>query len=202
MRDILRYKWPHDDRSVMQTTRDRYKVIYMDKVKDQIQTLLDKGLIATGNSLGSLLILKGDLTFKDLNSGLLSGADGDAFKAALTHPKMGYAPDDWSAFATRTADGEDFDSRELRDAIIAADVQTVIISDSTAQTAFRNAFADELADLPDLLDALLAPGQVVKVQGMRVLNLDGFEKSLGSKEQKTQRWKWLLEVPALREPLS
>ncbi len=186
----------------MQTTRDRHKVIYMDKIKDQIQTLLDQGLIASGNSLGSVLILKGDLTFKDLNSGLLSGADGDAFKAALTHKKMGYAPGDWSAFATCTADGKKFDSTELRDAIVAADVQTIIICDQPALDAFRNAFADELADLPNLMDALLAPGQVVKVLGMRVLNLDGFEKSLGYKDQKALRWKWLLEIPALKEPLS
>ncbi len=186
----------------MQTTHDRYKVIYMDKIKDQIQTLLDQGLIATGNSMGNLLILKGDLTFKDINSGLLSGADGAAFKAALTHPKLGYAPDDWSAFATKTAEGNEFDSKQLRDAIVAADVQTIIICDSTAQDAFRNAFADELADLPDLLDALLAPGQVVKVQGMRILNLDGFEKSLGFKDQKAQRWQWLQKIPALKEPLS
>ena len=185
----------------MQTTRDRCKVIYMDKIKDQIQTLIDKGLIASGNSLGSVLILKGDLTFKDINSGLLTGADGEAFKAALTHPKLGYAPGDWSAFSTSTADGEVFDPAELRDAIIAADVQTVILSDQKAQEAFRNAFAEELADLPDLLDALLAPGQVVKVQGMRVLNLNGFEKSLTSKEQKAQCWQWLQQIPALKAPL-
>ncbi len=186
----------------MQTSRDRHKVIYMDKIKDQIQTLINQGLIATGNSLGNVLILKGDLTFKDINSGLLSGADGEAFKAALTHPKLGYAPDDWSAFSTRTAEGNDFDPIQLRDAIIAADVQTVIICDQSAQEAFRNAFADELADLPDLLDALLAPGQVVKVLGMRVLNLDGFEKALGFKDQKAQRWVWLQQIPALKEPLS
>ncbi len=185
----------------METTRDRHKVIYMDKIKDQIKVLLDQGLIATGNSLGTVLILKGDLTMKDLNSGLLTGADGEAFKAALTHPRMGYAPDCWSAFATRTKDGSEFDSSQLRDAIIAADVQTVIICDAPAQEAFRNAFANELADLPDLLDALLAPGQVVKVLGMRVLYLDGFEKSLSFKEQKAQRWKWLLQIPELKEPL-
>ena len=186
----------------MQTTRDRHKVVFMDKIKDQIQTLLDQGLLATGNALGTVLILKGKLTMKDINSGLLSGADGEAFKAALTHPRMGYAPDAWSAFGTRTKDGEEFDPQELREAIIAADVQTVIICDAPAQDAFRNAFAQELADLPDLLDALLAPGQVVKVLGMRVLYLDGFENTLTSKEQKAQRWKWLLEVPELKEPLA
>ncbi len=186
----------------MLTTRDRLKVIYMDKIKEQIQVLIDQGLIATGNALGSVLILKGDLSFKDLNSGLLSGADGIAFKAALTHPKMKYAPGDWSAFATKTADGKEFDAIQLREAIIAADVQTIIICDDHAQEAFRNAFAEELSDLPNLLDALLAPGQVVKILGMRVLNLDGFEKSLGFKDQKALRWKWLQQIPALGEPLA
>ncbi len=186
----------------MQTSHDRHKVIYMSKMKEQVQILLDQGLLATGNSLGSVLILKGDLTFADIHSGLLSGNDGVAFKNALTHEKLGYSPDAWCAIGTKTADGKEFYPIQLREAIIALDAQTIIICDQPAQDAFRNAFADELADLPNLLDALLAPGQVVNVLGMRVLYLDGFEKCLTSEDQKRQRWEWLKLIPALKQPLN
>jgi hypothetical protein len=64
----------------------------------------------------------------------------------------------------------------------------------------RNAYAENLCELANLDDALLSPGRVVQVAGMRVLNLGGFEAALASSRQKQVVWAYLKRIPPLGEP--
>ena len=73
--------------------------------------------------------------------------------------------------------------------------------DEAAAAAVREAYADELAALPDFAEAMLAPGVVALVLGMRVLNLGGFEAALADKRQKQVMWARLKRVPPLGEPI-
>lgn len=64
----------------------------------------------------------------------------------------------------------------------------------------REAYADELAALPDITHAMLDKGVLVMLLGMRVLNLGGFEASLSDKASKLKMWHALKQLPALGEP--
>ena len=72
--------------------------------------------------------------------------------------------------------------------------------DEAAAGAVREAYADDLADLPSLEEAMLVPGYVVRVRGMRALNLGGFEAALGDARQKQLMWARLKQIPPLGEP--
>jgi hypothetical protein len=123
---------------------------------------------------------------------LLSGADGKALRAALN--KLGYAPEDWAAIDTSVT------PELLRRAVTALDPSTLVACDDEAAMVIRNAYAENLCELANLDDALLSPGRVVQVAGMRVLNLGGFEAALASSRQKQVVWAYLKRIPPLGEP--
>ena len=72
--------------------------------------------------------------------------------------------------------------------------------DDAAAQAVRDAFADNLASLQSLPEAMLEPGYVVYVRGVRVLALGGFAAALGDQRQKQVMWAWLKQIPPLGEP--
>jgi hypothetical protein len=88
----------------------------------------------------------------------------------------------------------------LRQAIVALDPSTLVACDEKAAAVVRDAFANDLCTLADLEDALLLPGRVVHMAGMRVLNLGGFEAALESDKQKQLVWAYLKQIPPLGEP--
>ena len=88
----------------------------------------------------------------------------------------------------------------MRLAIATLDPATVIALDAPAASAICEAFADELVELESLEAATLAPGYVVRLLGMRVLALGGFEQSLADAKAKQVMWARLKQVPPLGEP--
>ena len=80
------------------------------------------------------------------------------------------------------------------------DPDTVFICDDLALESFRSAFSTELVTQSTEKAAFLAPGLVVHVLGMRVLNLDNFAGALGDVRQKQLRWAYLKQLPPLKEP--
>ena len=183
----------------MESRRFRQKVAFMDKENAELKSLTDKGLVVSGNALSSVILLKGKLNDQDLSSeGLLSGRDGDALRASLVALK--YQPQDWLAISTLDSNNNSINPLLLRQAISVASPTTVIICDEEACEVFRNTFAEELASLPEILEAMLAPGQLAHILGMRVINLGGFEASLDDMAQKQTVWSYLKKVPCTNQP--
>ena len=166
---------------------------YANKMRAELAELKSKGVATAGNAFSSVLFVKGEEGPAEQAGGeLLSGADGKALRAALN--KLGYAPEDWAAV------GANVSPNVLRQAIVALDPSTLVACDEKAAAVMRDAFANDLCTLADLEDALLLPGRVVHVAGMRVLNLGGFEAALASDKQKQRVWAYLKQIPPLGEP--
>lgn len=146
-----------------------------------------------GNAFSSVLFVKGEQgPAEQERRPLLSGPDGTALRAALI--KLGYAPEDWAAVFASVSPAL------LRRAIAVLDPATLVVCDEAAAVVIRDAFANDLFALADFEDALLSPGRVVHVAGMRVLNLGGFEAALASNRQKQVMWAYLKQIPPLGEP--
>ena len=60
--------------------------------------------------------------------------------------------------------------------------------------------ADDLAELQSFQEAMLEPGYVVSVHGVRVLALGGFASALSDQRQKQLMWARLKQIPPLGEP--
>lgn len=166
---------------------------YVQKMQAELDELEDLGVQTTGNAFSSVLFVKGEPgPSEKAGKELLSGADGKALRAALL--KLGYSPEDWAAVSA------DVSAMVLRRAIVAMDPATLVTCDEAAAALVRDAFADDLCSLNELEDALLLPGRVVHMAGMRVLNLGGFEAALASSRQKQVVWAYLKQIPPLGEP--
>lgn len=153
-----------------------------------------------GNAFSSVLLVKGDLSESERSgASLLSGEDGVALRKALC--ALGYAPEDWAAVSSQGSAGAGSLAPELmRQTVAVLDPATVIACDETAANALREAYANELASVDDFDQAILAPGKVARVLGMRVLNLGGFAASLDDQGDKQLMWARLKRVPPLGEP--
>ena len=166
---------------------------YVRKARAEIDAMLREGVRMSGNAFSSVLFVKGDLNPAELRGeALLGGADGRALRAALL--KLGYAPEDWAAV------NADASSRLFRQVVAVLDPATMVACDEKAAALVRDAFAEDLAALADLNDAMLAPGRLVRAAGMRVINLGGFEAALASSSQKQVMWARLKKIPPLGEP--
>ena len=166
---------------------------YLQKMQAELEELKNCGVTTAGNAFSTVLFVKGEEGPAELAGGeLLSGADGRALRAALL--KLGYAPEDWAAIDANVSPDM------LRRAIVALDPSTLVACDEAAAGVVRDAFADDLCALIDIEDAMLTPGRVVQVAGMRVLNLGGFEAALASDRQKQVVWAYLKQIPPLGEP--
>ncbi|MDO4536624.1 MAG: hypothetical protein Q4B54_00535 [Coriobacteriales bacterium] len=158
-----------------------------------------RGAQLSGNAFSSVMFVKGEQGPAEKAGGaLLSGPDGKALRAALLALK--YSPQDWVALATWDDAGAPLSAELLRLAVMTLDPATLIACDEAAAQALRDAFAHDLCELELLEDALLEPGRVVKVAGMRVLNLGGFEQALASDRAKQLMWARLKQIPPLGEP--
>ena len=183
----------------MQTARDKRRTFYLEKARFELGSLAERGAIVSGNAFSSVLFLKGDANKDELATGrVLAGADGTALRAALT--ALGHAPEDWCALLTVTAEDAPLGPALLREAICTLDPATLIACDDAAAQALRESYAEELARLDDLDKAMLAPGVVVRLLGMRVMNLGGFEAALEDDKQKQLMWARLKQLPPLGAP--
>ncbi|MCI1665909.1 MAG: hypothetical protein LKI25_06040 [Atopobiaceae bacterium] len=183
---------------------DDRREAYLGKTRAEVSALTDAGLVMSGNAFSQILLMKGDLDAGELDAGaegarLLSGADGDALRAALG--ALGYAPEDWAGLAAVLDDGLTRPSCDLvRLAVATLDPATIVACDESAADVLREAYADELSAIADLDEAMLAPGHVADVLGMRVMNLGGFEAALDDAKAKQAMWARLKRLPPLAEP--
>lgn len=171
---------------------------YVQKARFELAALADRGVVMAGNAFSQVLLVKGELVPGELAGGLLTGPDGEALRKALV--ALGYAPEDWAALATVAADGTPLRPALLRTAVAALGASTLIACDDAAALALRDAYGDELAGLEDADVALLRPGLVAPVLGMRVINLGGFAQALADPKRKQFAWACLKRVPPLGEP--
>jgi hypothetical protein len=183
----------------METNRTERKNLVIGKARAELASLEARGVRLAGNAFSSVLLLKDDLsTDEQAGATPLSGQDGNALRAALA--ALGYAPEDWCAILTVGADGQTLDCELLREAICTLDPATVVVCDEGAAQALRETYADELASLDDFDAAMLVPGKVVRILGMRVLALGGFAAALADSHQKQVMWARLKQLPPLGEP--
>ena len=172
---------------------------YMEKARYEIGQMVNQGMRLSGNAFSTLLLLKGEANEAErAGANVCSGSDGKALRAAFA--SLGYAPEDWCALLTLTSDGQLLAPEDLRTAVCTLGPLTVLLCDEMATTLFREAFANELAELPDLNAAMLVPGMVSRVLGMRVMNLGGFEAALADQHQKQVMWARLKQLPPPGEP--
>ncbi|WP_245579107.1 hypothetical protein [Atopobium fossor] len=182
---------------LMASGREARRAAYVLNAQTQFVSLAQRGVYMSGNAAASVVLLKGELTAADTTL-LLSGPDGAALRAALE--QLGYAPQAWGGLASCTVEGTPLCPKLLREALCAFDPDTIIACDEAAAQVLREAYADELAALPDISHAMLDRGVVTMLLGMRVLNLGGFEAALLDKTSKLKMWHALKQLPALGEP--
>ena len=172
---------------------------YVAKARYELGSLAARGVTMVGNAFSSVLLLKGKPGEGERETGaLLSGADGKALRAALQ--ALGYAPQDWVGMAAWDDEGARLDPAMLCEAVAALDPATLVACDEPAADLVREAFADDLARLESFEEAMLSPGVVVTLAGMRVLNLGGFADALSDQHQKQVMWARLKQLPPLGEP--
>lgn len=177
---------------------ERRRVV-IDKVRYELAELDRLGVIVEGNVGSSVLFVKGvPGEAEQAGRALLSGADGKALKASLA--ALNYAPEEWLALAAWAKDRAPLDPPLLRRAVCALDPVTLVATDATAAMLVREAYADELVALDDIESALLVEGRVVRILGMRVLALGGFEEALASPRRKQVMWARLKRIPPVGSP--
>lgn len=169
------------------------------KTREELASLEGRGAVMAGNAYADLLVVKGEPGPAELAGGApLSGPDGKALRAAFT--ALGYAPEDWSCLMAVSSDGSPLPAALLLEALAVLGPMTVVLADEAAAALARDALASDLVELASLEQAMLAPGYVVQVRGLRVMNLGGFEASLGDDVQKQLMWARLKQLPPLGEP--
>lgn len=179
---------------------DVRKAAFVERTRTELARLAGKGCVMSGNAFSPVLLVKGDLSQAEKGEGsrLLAGPDGDALRAALA--RLGYAPEEWCALSVLDDAGEPLAPELLRLAVATLDPATLVLLDETAAAAAREAYANELAVLEDLDEAMLEPGTCARVLGMRVMNLGGFAAALGDDHAKQLMWARLKQLGPLGEP--
>lgn len=136
-------------------------------------------VLASGDPLGRVLLVKGEPGAADLAAGeALAGADGDAARAALE--ALGIPTASVLAVVTRPAAATTADAARMRLAIYleSADPGLVVALDATA--------ADDLAAAAGL--RALPFGKPEHVRGRVLLAVDGLEASLADETRKRRVW--------------
>ena len=184
----------------MAMERDRRREAYVEKTRAELSGLAARGVRMGGNAFSAVVLAKGELSPEErAGTELLSGPDGVALRKSLD--KLGYEPEDWCTLCL-PAPGTPgtLPASLVREALAALDPATVVCCDDAAAQALRDAFADDLAALQSFSEAMLEPGYVVYVRGVRVLALGGFANALGDQRKKQLMWARLKQIPPLGEP--
>lgn len=183
----------------MELDRSARRDAYLGKARADLAHLAKRGVIISGNAFSSVLFVKGATNEQERGGAApLSGADGTALRAALS--ALGYAPEDWCAVLSTYTDGSAIDPDLLRETVCTLDPATLIACDEPAAQALREAYATELSRLDDFDEAMLVPGRVARILGIRMMNLGGFETALASPRDKQIMWRRLKDLPPLGAP--
>ena len=170
------------------------------KTTAELDSLAARGVRAGGNAFSPILVCKGELTAEEAGGAEpFSGADGTALKASLK--ALGYAPEEWAwLLACDDSGSAPLGPALFREAVCALDPATLVCCDGAAAAAVREAYAEDLTIIEDFNEAMLEPGYVVPVCGIRVLNLGGFAAALDDPRAKQQMWARLKRAAPLSEP--
>lgn len=174
----------------MAIKRDDRARACVEKTRLELAAFEERGVQIVGNAFSPLLFCKGRPNAAEAAGGEpFGGSDGPALRASLS--ALGYAPEHWSGLATWLADGTAMDCALLRQVVAALDPATVVACDDEAAALLGDALG---------LEMVLEPGQMVRILGMRLVNLGGFEAALGDARAKQVVWSRLKLVPALGGP--
>lgn len=174
----------------MPSERSMRKEAYMEKTTHEFGDFAAQGVCMAGNAFASVLLVKGQEDFEE--------AELSALKASLEH--LGYAPEAWATLLTTTKTGDPINPQLVRQAISAFSPDTVLMVNDAAVTSVREAYADELGQLTTDAEKNFSPRVLVRVCGMRMVNLDNFAGALEDPRQKQLRWAAIKQVPPLGEP--
>ena len=174
----------------MPSERFMRKEAYMAKTTHEFGDFAAQGVCMAGNAFASVLLVKGQEDFEE--------AELSALKASLEH--LGYAPEAWAALLTTTKTGDPINPQLVRQAISAFSPDTVLMVNDAAVASVREAYADELDQLKTDAEKNFSPRVLVRVCGMRMVNLDNFAGALEDPRQKQLRWAAIKQVPPLGEP--
>lgn len=174
----------------MPSERSMRKEVYMAKTTHEFGDFAAQGVCMAGNAFASVLLVKGQEDFEE--------AELSALKASLEH--LGYAPEAWATLLTTTKTGDPINPQLVRQAISAFSPDTVLMVNDAAVTSVREAYADELGQLTTDAEKNFSPRVLVRVCGMRMVNLDNFAGALEDPRQKQLRWAAIKQVPPLGEP--
>ena len=178
----------------MAVSREERKRAYLDKAAFELEGLAQRGMVAGGNAFSELLFLRGSAAGEEP----FGEAERKALRASLE--RLGYPPECWLWLLARDGAGAPLDAEMLREAVAALDPATVVACDDAAAEALRNAYAEELAELGAIEQAMLVPGVVAHVRGMRVMALGNFAAALDDPREKQVMWARLKLLPPLGEP--
>ncbi len=169
------------------------------KAEAELKTLAERGVRLAGCAFPTILFVKGTPSEAEaLGAEPLSGEDGAAlFKATSA---LGYAPEDWAGCLGVLENGERMAPELLALTIATLSPLSVVATDEAARTLLSETLATDLVELADLSEALLEPGLVVQVVGLRVMALGDFAASLADPAQKQLMWARLKRLPPLAEP--
>lgn len=174
----------------MPSERSMRKEAYMAKTTHEFGDFAAQGVCMAGNAFASVLLVKGQEDFGE--------EELSALKASLEH--LGYAPEAWATLLTTTKTGDPINPQLVRQAISAFSPDTVLMVNDAAVTSVREAYADELGQLTTDAEKNFSPRVLVRVCGMRMVNLDNFAGALEDPRQKQLRWAAIKQVPPLGEP--
>lgn len=178
----------------MATSREERRRAYLDKTTAELERLAGRGVRSGGNAFSELLLLRGSAAGEEP----FGEAEAKALHASFD--RLGYPPECWLWLLICDDAGTPLEAALLREAIAALDPATVIAVDETAADALRNAYVNELAELGAIEEAMLVPGTVAHVLGMRVMALGDFAAALDSGHDKQVMWARLKSLPPLGEP--
>lgn len=174
----------------MPSERSMRKEAYMAKTTNEFGDFAAQGVCMAGNAFASVLLVKGQEDFGE--------EELSALKASLEH--LGYAPEAWATLLTTTKTGDPINPELVRQAISAFSPDTVLLVNDAAVASVREAYAEELEQLKTDAEKTFSPRVLVRVCGMRMVNLDNFAGALEDPRQKQLRWAAIKQVPPLGEP--
>lgn len=174
----------------MPSERSMRKEAYMAKTTHEFGDFAAQGVCMAGNAFASVLLVKGQEDFGE--------EELSALKASLEH--LGHAPEAWATLLTTTKTGDPINPELVRQAISAFSPDTVLLVNDAAVASVREAYAEELEQLKTDAEKTFSPRVLVRVCGMRMVNLDNFAGALEDPRQKQLRWAAIKQVPPLGEP--
>lgn len=181
---------------------DYYELLARDclaAIRQDVARISQIGVLSTGSACAQILLLRGDLTDKELSGApLLADRAGDALRASLD--TLGYPADERAALSTvarttkqdGTSHWDHLAPQDLAWAVEAIDPEAVLCVDLKAAADLEAAWGQE--------PGWLEPGTLRRHRGRRVLALGDFASSLDEIADKRLMWERLKLLPPLGEP--